>query len=109
MLLRWLCADSDWDRPDFMNATQYVEVLDRSGKEPLRPISTLRALELASVALYFPRSQSRALSELLLLLDSFAHTLHCLHHLTVSQMWKVAALLHRAGESLAWELQSGVS
>lgn len=36
----------------------------RAGKDPLRPTSALMALELASVALYFPRSQSGALSQL---------------------------------------------
>lgn len=38
----------------------------RAGKDPLRPTSALITLNLASVALYFPRSQSGALSQLLL-------------------------------------------
>lgn len=63
MLLRRLCADSDWDRPGFHKCHAKCEGL-RAGKDPLRPSSALTALELASVALYFPRSRLRALSRL---------------------------------------------
>lgn len=61
MLLGWLCADSDWDRPDSPECHTVCEGL-RAGKDPLRPTS-FQLSQLWS-GLVLPRSQSRALSQL---------------------------------------------
>lgn len=85
-----------WLRPGFHECHTICGGL-RAGRAPLRPTSALVALELASVALCFPRSQSGAVSQLHVPLCCW--TLHCLQCLTVSDCGRWQPFI---GQERAW-------